>query len=237
MIKSALTINSLSFVGNGFLLPDSSGSPSSALKNSMPMTLFSLTTIFLGIASVSISTFSSLAASISSVSAGISFIPRRYANVTFFAPRRIADLAASKAVDPPPTTTTFPLISFGLLVLISLRNNNASMTPSAFSPSSPREKDLGAPPAIKTAEKPFLNKVAGSLILTSVLISMPNPFIQSISRFNILFGRRYDGIPYLSMPPVSFFSSKTVTGYPTFIKSTAAVKPAGPAPIIAICSS
>ena len=193
-IKSAFITNSLPFIGIGLFRPDSSGFPSFALKNSMPVAFLFFTIIFLGMARVFIFTPSFFASFISSVSAGISLIPRRYARVTFFVPNLTADLATSKAVDPPPITTTSPLTFIGILVLILFKNNRGSTTPSAFSPLILMGSDLGDPSAMSMAEKPFLNRVFGSLICFSVIISIPNPLIQSISLFNILLGRRYGGM-------------------------------------------
>ena len=186
--------NSLFFIGVGFLRPESSCFPSFALKNSIPTTFPFFTRIFFGIASVTISVSSFFASSISSRSAGISSNPRRYARVTFSAPSRTADRAASNAVEPPPIIMIFPHIFFELSVFTAFKNNNASIMPSAFSPSIPKENDFGAPHAIRIAEYPFFNNVRGLSIRFPVLISTPNPFIQSISLFITRSGRRYGGM-------------------------------------------
>ncbi len=121
-------------------------------------------------------------------------------------------------------------------MLILYKKIRGSITPSAPSFSIPIGREVGDPWAIKTAENPCFNNFSGLFILLFVFILIPKLSIQSISLFNILFGNLYDGIAYLSIPPAWFSASKTLTEYPILIKSTAADKPAGPAPIIAIFS-
>ncbi|OQC48531.1 MAG: hypothetical protein BWX58_01146 [Deltaproteobacteria bacterium ADurb.Bin026] len=154
--------------------------------------------------------------------------------VTFLAPNLKADLAASIAVFPPPTTTTSFSPNFGISTICSWRKNSTPPTiPSVLSsPSSPIPFAFCAPMARNTASNCSLSpcSVKSSPSLTFVLTSTPRFIIQLISLSSIPFGRRYSGIPYLNIPPRWGDLSRRVTAYPFMVRKYAQVRPAGPPP-------
>ena len=57
--------------------------------------------------------------------------------------------------------------------------------------------------------------------------------IASISRLTSSLGRRYSGIPRISIPPATAWDSKIVQSWPSLARSWAQVSPAGPEPMMA----
>ena len=146
------------------------------------------------------------------------------------APRRSAVLAESSAAFPPPMTMVLP-ISCCLPMETFFKNSRQSIRfslPSIFN-------ITGAwhPMANITAEYPSSSSSRGFSTLSPAHISTPRFTMSLISLLTMFFGNLKSGIPQVKSPPGSFPSSNTVTGNPASVRSTAAVSPAGPLPIIA----
>ena len=100
-------MNSLPSTGTGLRRPEASGSPSSILMHSAPLTAPFSPRKRTGLTRKTSFTPSSSACSISSLLAGISSRPLRYSMDTSSAPNLRAVRAASQATFPAPMTHTF----------------------------------------------------------------------------------------------------------------------------------
>ena len=123
--------------------------------------------------------------------------------------------------------------------LFLVRNSFAEKTPLKFSPGIPMNLGRPAPEPTNTAANPSSSRresiVTVLPAITFVSIFTPRAFTDSISAATTLsFGRRNSGIPYSSTPPGRWRASKIVTSYPSFARSDAHARPAGPLPITAI---
>src|SRR5208337_3311640 len=184
----------------------------------------------------------------SSARAGISVSLRRYNTYAGSAPSRRADRIASSAVFPPPITATCfprsPIIgssyrgnSYACIRLIRVRNSLAEYTPFRCSPGMFRNTGNPAPVATKTASYPSSsnNSSIDTVFPTTTFVSNSTPIFRIVSICSRItcFGKRNSGIPYTSTPPISCSASNTCTWWPLWIKSPAALNPAGPLPTIA----
>ena len=149
---STSMVNSEPRIGMGRLRPLSSGSPSSILTHSIPVSVPSLPRNRVGVTRYARLTPSCSVSSISHFgSAGISALERRYMMVTSCAPRRNAERAVSRAAFPPPTTTTLLPNRVSLPRFMSRKKSTACHTPSKSSPGMPRLRPFCAPHAKKMA--------------------------------------------------------------------------------------
>ncbi|MBA7701164.1 hypothetical protein ES703_109897 [subsurface metagenome] len=135
MSVSNSSVNSEPLIGTGLLLPLSSKSPNFMRMHSTPMTFPFSAKILIGVTKNWISIPSSIAWSISSSKAGISFLVLLYSTVTFLQfILLMATRAESMAAFPPPTIPTFSPSSAFFPKLTVLSRSSACITPFASSP-------------------------------------------------------------------------------------------------------
>jgi len=153
---------------------------------------------------------------------------------------------ASMAVLPPPMTATrLPRIAgvsvagnrYAFIRFERVRYSLAEYTPIRLMPGIRGKDGRPAPVPMKTASKPSSVNSSSTVnvwpITWFVLISTPRRRRPSISRSTIDLGRRNSGMPYTSTPPALWRASKMVTWCPSFARSAATVRPAGPDPTTA----
>ncbi len=202
--RSTSSISNSPSIGTGLLLPLASSSPSSIFCNLILATLPSSAIISSGATRNLKSTPSSLASRISISSAGISASVLLYNKYTFLAPSLTAVLQASIAVFPPPTTATLSPIFIGILRAAFLKKSIPPITPGRSSPFTLKEEDFHAPTEIYTASKFFLTYSKSKSLPTLMLFIIFAPIFSMIATSSSITapGRRYSGIPYLSIPPI-----------------------------------